>query len=88
MSEAPIEIIIRVHVSEKSLRLLEEQNTITFIVRRDASKPQIKRAVEKLLGVKVVKVNTLITPRGEKKAYVKISPEYNARDVAAKLGVV
>ncbi len=81
-------IIIRVHVSEKSLRLLEEQNVITFIVRRDASKPEIKRAVEKLLGVKVVKVNTLITPKGEKKAYVKLAPEYKARDVAAKLGVV
>lgn len=88
MSEAPIDVIIRVHVSEKSLRLLEEQNVITFIVRRDASKPQIKKAVEKLMGVKVVKVNTLVTPRGEKKAYVKLAPEYNARDVAAKLGVV
>jgi len=88
MSSAPTDVIIRVHVSEKSLRLLEEQNVITFIVRREASKPQIKMAVEKLLGVKVVKVNTLITPKGEKKAYVKIAPEYNARDVAAKLGVV
>lgn len=44
--------------------------------------------MEQLFGVKVVKVRTLITPRGEKKAYVKLAPEYKALDVATKLGAV
>jgi large subunit ribosomal protein L23 len=82
------EVIIRPLMSEKALRLLEELNTLTFIVRRDANKHDIKRAVERLYGVKVEKVNTLITPQGEKKAYVKLSKEYKASDLAAKLGLL
>ena len=84
----PREIIIRPVQSEKALRLIEQHNTLTFIVRRDATKPEIKKAVEELFGVKVIKVNTLITPRGEKKAYVKLAPEYNASDIAARLGIL
>ncbi len=84
----PWKIIIRPVQSEKALRLIEEANTLTFIVARTATKPDIKRAVEKAFGVKVVKVNTLITPRGEKKAYVKLSPEHSAADVAARLGLL
>jgi large subunit ribosomal protein L23 len=82
------EVIIRPLMSEKALRLIEELNTLTFIVRRDANKHEIKRAVERLYGVKVEKVNTLITPQGEKKAYVKLSKEYKASDLAAKLGLL
>ncbi|BEP17531.1 50S ribosomal protein L23 [Pyrofollis japonicus] len=83
-----LEIIIRPVQSEKALRLIEQNNTLTFIVDRKATKHDIKRAVEEAFGVKVVKVNTLITPRGEKKAYVKLSPEYSAADVAARLGLL
>lgn len=82
------EVIIRPLMTEKALRLLEEQNTIILIVRREATKHQIKGAVENMLGVKVAKVRTLITPRGEKKAYVKLAPEYNASEVASRLGIV
>jgi large subunit ribosomal protein L23 len=82
------EVIIRPLMSEKALRLVEELNTLTFIVRRDANKHEIKRAVERLYGVKVEKVNTLITPQGEKKAYVKLSKDYKASDLAAKLGLL
>jgi len=84
----PEEVIVRAVFSEKSLRLLEEQNTLTLIVRRDASKPLIRQAVEKMLGVKVEKVRTLITPKGEKKAYVRLAPEYKASEVASRLGLV
>ncbi len=84
----PEDVIIRIHMSEKATILMETQNTLTFIVRRDATKPDIKRAVEALYGVKVEKVRTLITPRGEKKAYVKLSKEYNAAELATRLGLV
>ena len=80
-------IIIRVHHTEKTTILLERNNTLTFIVRRDATKNEIKRAVEELYEVKVEKVNTLITPDGQKKAYVKLAPEYKAEDIASRLGV-
>jgi large subunit ribosomal protein L23 len=48
----------------------------------------VKNAVEKLYEVKVDKVTTLITPYGEKKAFVKLKPEYKASDVAIKLGIL
>lgn len=84
----PWSIIVRPVQSEKALRLIEEANTLTFIVARTATKHDIKRAVEKAFQVKVAKVNTLITPQGEKKAYVKLAPEYNAADIAARLGLL
>ncbi len=82
------DVIIRVHMSEKATRLLEEENTLTLIVRREASKPLIKQAVETLYEVKVEKVRTLITPKGEKKAYVKLAKEYSASELASRLGLV
>ena len=82
------EIIVRIHMSEKALQLIEEQNTLTLIVRREATKHQIKKAVEEIYGVKVEKVRTLITPRGEKKAYVKLSKEHKASELATRLGLI
>ncbi len=84
----PYDIIVRFVLTEKSLRLAERENKITVIVRREATKKQIREAIEKLYNVKVVKVNTLITPEGEKKAYVKLSPEYSAMDLLSRLGLV
>lgn len=88
MSEDILSVIIRPYSSEKTMRLMDRENTIVFIVDRKATKHDVKRAVEKLLKVKVVEVRTAITPRGEKKAYVKLSQEYKARDVAASLGLL
>jgi len=81
-------IIVRVLVTEKTIRLAEKENKITFIVNRKANKTQIKEAVEKLFNVKVEKVNTLITANGEKKAYVKLKKDYKATDVLSKLGLM
>lgn len=84
----PYKVIIRPLHTEKALLLIEKNNTLTFIVARDSTKHDIRHAVEKLFNVKVEKVNTLITPKGEKKAYVKLSKEYKASDVASKLGLL
>jgi large subunit ribosomal protein L23 len=59
-----------------------------FIVDRKADKHQIKEAFEKLFGVKVDKVNTLITRDGKKKAFIKLKKEFKASDVAVKLGIL
>jgi len=84
----PGRTVIRPHVTEKALMLAEKNNVLTLIVERGATKRQIKEAVEKLYGVKVEKVNTLITPLGEKKAYVKLAEGYSAMDVLTRLGVL
>jgi large subunit ribosomal protein L23 len=73
-------------VTEKSTAELEK-NVLTAIVDKKASKLEIKRDIERRVDVKVEKVNTLITPKGEKKAYIKLSPDYSAEEVLSKLGV-
>ncbi len=73
-------------VTEKSVAELEK-NILTAIVDIRARKMDIKREIEKLFGVEVEKVNTLITPKGEKKAYIKLKPDYSAEEVLSKLGV-
>lgn len=74
--------------SEKAISYMERYNTLTFIVDLKATKHDVKRAVEELFGVKVSEVRTVITSKGEKKAYVKLTEEYKASDVATKLGIV
>merc|ERR1711860_164393 len=52
------------------------------------NKHQIKSAVKKLYDIKVCKVNTLIRPDGQKKAYVRLASDYDALDVASKIGII
>ncbi|MFP3984714.1 MAG: 50S ribosomal protein L23 [Candidatus Bathyarchaeia archaeon] len=84
----PYEVILYPLMTEVASRLLETENKLTFIVNLKASKKDILRAVEELYEVQVEKVNVLVTPRGEKKAYVKLHPDYKAVDVAIKLGIL
>jgi len=81
------EVIKRIVITQDAVSLIEKENKITFIVDPRATKKDIKKAVEELYDVKVVKVNTLITPLGEKKAYVKLSAETPASELAIKLGI-
>lgn len=76
------------YLTEKSIMLVERVNTIVFVVDLRANKTQIKKEFEKVFEVKVARVNTEITADGKKKAFIKLKPEFNASDVAVKLGVV
>ena len=71
--------------TEKAVKLIESENKIIFVVHKKATKKQIKEAVEKEYKVKIVKINTLISPKGKKKAYLTLSNETPAIDVATKL---
>ena len=53
------DVIVAPHITEKST-LLSEQNAVVFKVARDASKPEIKAAVEAIFDVSVVGVNTIV----------------------------
>jgi large subunit ribosomal protein L23 len=75
-------------LSEDAVTLLEAENKITFIVDLRSDKQDIKRAIEELYEVKVRQVRTLITPEGEKKAFVKLTPEFKAADLAVRLGIL
>ena len=82
------EIILYPPISEKAIAQIHNNNTIVFIVRPDATKQQIRRAIEDLYNVKVQDVNTLRTRDGRKKAYVRLAEGYSAVDLATKLGVI
>lgn len=70
------------------MKSIEEQNTLVFTVDRKANKNQIKEAIKKMYDVDAVRVNTLITPRGAKKAYIKLTADVDALDVANKIGFI
>ncbi len=75
-------------LSEDAVTLLESENKITFIVSIKADKQDIKRAVRELYEVEVDQIRTLITPEGDKKAFVKLAPEFKAADLAVRLGIL
>jgi large subunit ribosomal protein L23 len=75
-------------MTESASLMVERDNKLIFIVHNKAGKADIKRAVEIMYEVKVKHVNLLITPQGVKKAFVKLTPEYRASDVAIKLGIL
>lgn len=56
--ERLMKVLVSPHVSEKSTRVADESNQVTFRVLRDATKPEIKSAVEKMFSVEVVSVRT------------------------------
>jgi len=68
--------------------MVEKENKLVFVVSLKAGKADVKRAVEELYEVKVEGVNVQITPSGEKKAFVKLHPDFKAADVAIKLGIL
>ncbi|MFA6328701.1 MAG: 50S ribosomal protein L23 [Candidatus Micrarchaeia archaeon] len=74
--------------NEKAIGLIELKNTLLFVVVPSATKPEIKKEIETLFNVKVASVNTLITPTGVKRAFVKLKDGFKADDVAAKLKIV
>ncbi|MBT4023082.1 50S ribosomal protein L23 [archaeon] len=74
--------------TEKTIRLMESDNMLIFIVEKSATKKQIKEAIEELYSVKVVRVNTAIDPKNRKKAYIKFSEETPAIALATQLGIM
>ena len=95
MNGDPYSVILMPWITEKTLdarrvadddgNYKENNNRIEFIVRREATKAQIKSAVEELFDVQVAKVNTKITITG-KHASVRLAEGYDAEEAALKLG--
>ena len=82
-------MIIRAPLStEKNIRQIESDNKLVFSIHPAATKADVKRAIEELYKVKVIKVNIDNSFTGVKKAYVKLSPENLASDLSADLGLI
>jgi large subunit ribosomal protein L23 len=75
-------------MTEKSVRAVEAQNKLVFIVKRNAKRDEIKHAVEKMFEAPVGDVKTVIDQAGRKKAFVKFKNAGAAGDIAIKLGII
>lgn len=92
--ESGYEILLHPYVTEKSMNAidgtpaqdLKDGNRIEFIVKRNATKPQIKEAFEKVFEVKVEKVYTRITKEG-KHAIIKLAEGEDAKDLSMRIGI-
>lgn len=74
--------------TEKTIKLMETENKLVFIVDRRAKKPEIKKALHELYKMKIIKVNTFINRDGDKKAFIKLAKDTPAIDVATQLGML
>jgi large subunit ribosomal protein L23 len=64
-------IIVKPLINEKSEILLDELGKYSFIVDKKSNKVEIRKAVEKMFGVSVLSVNTLIMPSKERSRFTK-----------------
>ncbi len=90
----PHDILLYPVVTEKSLNLLSgtaaqdfrDGNKLEFVVKRDATKPEIKQAFEKLFEAKVEKVNTH-TKKDGKHAIIELREGYSAEEIGMRIGI-
>merc|ERR1712216_1015634 len=71
-----------------AMKKIEDNNTLVFITDVRANKRQISGAVKKIYDIACAKVNTLVRPDGVKKAYVRLTQDFDALDVANKIGII
>jgi ribosomal protein L23 len=80
-------VLEKIKSTEKIVRMIEAENKIVFEVDRKVTKDQIAKEVEDLFEVKVAEVRTM-TRKNKKLAYVRLTKDFVAADLAAKLGVL
>ena len=74
--------------SERFYKKMETENTVIFFVDPKANKIEIKKAFLESFNVKPERINTLVTPGGKKKAYIKIPKTNEASEIANKIGLI
>ena len=87
-------IILHPYVTEKTMNAmsgtpsqdLKDGNRLEFVVRKDATKLDIKEAFEERFEAKVDKINIKIMRDG-KHAIIKLKPEYSAEEIGMRIGI-
>ncbi|MGZ0746658.1 50S ribosomal protein L23 [Haloparvum sp. AD34] len=74
-------------VTEKAMNEMDFKNKLQFLVDVDASKTEVREAIEERYDVEIVDVNTQITPEADKKATVTLSEADDATEIASRIGV-
>ena len=88
VSMAAWDVLKYPHLAEKSMKMVEAENKLVFIVRRNSRRAEIKEAIEAAFNVKVQSVNFEITTGGEKRAFIKLKQGFSASDIASRMGMV
>jgi large subunit ribosomal protein L23Ae len=74
--------------TESAMKQIEDNNTLTFIADLRANKRSIAAAIKALYEIDVIRVNTLIRPDGQKKAYARLDASTEALEVANRIGII
>ena len=75
------DFLIAPFISEKSYDRIADSNSYSFFVQPKTDKPQIKKAVEEMFGVKVLRVNTMYR-KGKKKRFGYVIGQQSTRKIA------
>ncbi|NYT04964.1 MAG: 50S ribosomal protein L23 [Methanomicrobiales archaeon] len=75
-------------VTEKATMVLEKEGKLQFLVRKEATKQDVRREIESMFGKDVTSVRTIVTMKGEKKAIVGFSDEKAAEEILSRLGIM
>ena len=67
---------------------MENENTIILFVSQKANKQEIKKAFKEAFGTNPIKVNTMNTVLGRKKAFIKLPKTTEASEIANKMGML
>jgi large subunit ribosomal protein L23 len=86
MSASPYDVILRPVVSEKTTMVKETENTVVFEVQKQATKAEIKQAVEKVFDVKVASVRTVVVRGKDKRVGKSAGRSRNWKKAYVKLG--
>jgi large subunit ribosomal protein L23 len=84
----PYEVLLYPLMGEKATLLREKENTLTFVVAKDATKKDIQAAAKKMLNADVVSVRVIHTTDGKKKAHLRLDKKHSADEIASQLGVL
>jgi len=82
-----MDAILYPHVTEKTVDKMDFDNKMVFICQTDATKDEIVEEVEAQFDLTTTDINTMITPKGQKKAELTLSEEHDAQEVASRIGV-
>ena len=75
-------------LTEKSFGIMERENKLVFVVGKDATKPEIRDAIEKAYNVEVDNIRIINEFAQGKKAYIKLKPDYDAGKIVGELGLM
>lgn len=82
-----MDTILHPHVTEKTVDKMDFENKMVFICQPEATKDEIQTEVEEQFDLTVTDINTMVTPKGRKKAELTLSDDHDAQEVASRIGV-